>query len=178
MLNCINGTAPKGTGPVIIIGSGRSVWDDLAAVPYPTAPCIGVNTAGVFCPRMLHWVSMHRELFAPLIPAREYHWPKETTYTTHAWRHNAAGVQCVWDGSPVPDTSGCLGLMLALQWGYSPVILCGITLSDSGRFHDPYSVGRVEAYRPVNDTWAWLRKQYGSHIRSMSGLTRQWFGTA
>lgn len=176
-------------GPVNVIGAGRSVWNDLAESPYPLAPSIGVNVGGVFAPRMLHWVSMHKEFFRWALPMQKYqrlsptsnmlkigNGPLEGDPVTHAWKKDAAGVDYVWFGEIVPDTSGCFAAMLAILFGFSPVVLCGVPLDDGGRFYDPHEVDRKGAYVETNDTWKWLRREHGGQIRSMSGRTREWFG--
>lgn len=184
MLTCVNQHSllgGSGHGPVNVLGSARGVWEDLAASPCQAAPTIAANVAGCFAPRLLHWVSVHREIFPACWPLRcltlsEDHGNKlgRGPVFTHAWRHAGERVDYAWLSEVVPDTSGCLAAMLALHFGYAPVVLCGIPLDDSGRFHAPHDEER--SYPETNDTWAWLREKHGDRLRSMSGRTRDWFG--
>jgi hypothetical protein len=178
MFTCTNRPANfvgQHRGPCNLIGSARCVWEDLRDSPYKEAPSVGCNDAGVYAPRMLHWVSMHKEFFEPAVALRRYHYPDEP-FITHAWKKNARAVDYVWFSDIVPDTSGCFGVMMALMFGFSPVIMCGIPLDDSGRFHAPHTESRVGAYVTTNDTWAWLKREHGRKIRSMSGRSRELFG--
>ena len=175
----------KYSGPVNVLGSGRGVWDDLAKSPFQNAPTIAVNVAGIFAPRLIHWASVHREFFPAAIPLRKLTLAQDYNNEldkrevfTHAWNpdNRESCVDFNWSGDVVPDTSGCFAVMLAIEFGFSPIVMCGIPLDDSGRFHAPYCENRKDAYRVTNDTWAWLRETYGDKVRSMSGLTMEWFG--
>jgi len=169
------------SGPVNVLGSARGCWDDLAASPYQDVPTIACNVAGCFAPRLLHWVSMHRRMFATCMPLRDMTITEDhdrrlgrgMTFT-HCWKKHAEQADFVWFGDMVPDTSGCFAAMLALHFGYSPIVLCGVPMDGSGRFHAPHE--EVREYPETNDTWAWLRREHGDKIRSMSGRTREWFG--
>ena len=184
MLTCVNQEdcfAGSGRGAVNVLGSARCVWDDLAASPYQAAPTIAANVAGAFAPRLLHWVSVHREMFPACWPMRRLTLSEDHRNRlgrgpafTHAWRHAGEQVDYAWLSDVVPDTSGCLALMLALHCGYAPIVLCGIPLDESGRFHAPRDEER--SYAETNDTWAWLRKTHGDSGRWTSERPRGWFG--
>jgi hypothetical protein len=184
MMECVNREdtlARSGRGPANVLGSARCAWADLAASPYQQAPTIAANVAGCFAPRLLHWVSMHREIFPACMPLRRLTLSEDHKnrlgrgpVITHAWRKHGELVDFVWLSEIVPDTSGCLAAMLALHFGYDPIVLCGVPLDDAGRFHAPHDERR--SYPPANGTWAWLQREHGPRLRSMSGRTRELFG--
>jgi len=129
---------------------------------------------------------LHREAFAPLIPAQRYLMSKDGRIRadgvstlplktiSHSWKKPAPGVQCTWFGDLAPDFSGCFATMLALTLGYSPVILCGIPRDDSGHFYEPLDIPTA-SYPVTNDSWYAIARAHAHEVFSMSGWTRDLF---
>lgn len=170
------------SGPAIVCGSARCLWDDLAAAP--AGDLVAVNYAGIFLhdtPK--HWVSIHAEAFQWMLPLRVGRvWQGDGRLQagqgieTHA-QHQCIGVRHVWpakrDGS-----SGLFAARVALALGYAPVILCGIPLDRGGHFYDQPGKSTGEGnYGLYLDSWRGAAKyEFGGRVFSMSGATRNLLG--
>lgn len=180
-LKCIEGYDATGLyrGPLRIVGSARCVWEDLQAAPFPKAPIMALNWTGIFLREALHWASIHREICAPIVTARDaFHRPvRADPLLTHAWKKPAPGVHSVWFGDVAPDFTGCFSVMLALTLGYSPIILCGVPMDTSGHYYDAIDVSHKDL-SPTNDSWYMLAREHANDIHSMSGWTRKLFDAA
>jgi len=140
---------------------------------------MALNWTGIFMREATHWASIHREICAPILAAREaFHRPvRARPIHAHAWKKPAPGVQSVWFGDTQPDFSGCFAVMLALTLGYSPIILCGVPMDTSGHYYDALD-GEHKDLSPTNDSWYMLAREHAHEVFSMSGWTRQLFERA
>lgn len=180
-LRCVEGADLSGScrGPLRIVGSARCTWDDLRAAPFQDAPVMALNWTGIFLPDVMHWASLHREICAPILAAREaYHKLKpQRQMITHAWKKSAPGVDCVWFGDIAPDFSGCFAVMLALTLGYSPIVLCGVPMDASGHYYDAHDA-LAKDLSPTNDSWYALAREHAHEVFPTSGWTRELFDAA
>jgi hypothetical protein len=181
LLNCINRSHVERarTPTAIVTGTSRNVWSDLRLVQNaePGADVIAVGISGVHNPHIKHWVSLHPEFFKHSEPMRNWRNRNMTLVPPikHTWKKNHEFVDYVWFGDYPPDFSGCFAVMIALMLGYENVIICGIPHDNTGRFCDPFGMGK-RGYPISTDTWHLLKREYGSRIRAMSGLTKDLFG--
>jgi hypothetical protein len=175
------------TGPLIVVGTGRTMWADLAALDTLDADVMAINMAGVFLPRApQHWASLHGEKFQwwiPLMHADGVAWNERgfsagPVMETHSYRRYP-GVKHVWPDSIMPPTdggSGLAGIRAGLAMGYAPLILAGMPIDDTGHFYDP--PGRALA---THGMFLAVFRQAAKHefrgrVRSMSGATRELVG--
>lgn len=177
ILTCLAGSERLGeySGPACVVGSSRSVWDELRRLP-EAATLIAVNVQGCFVPNVRHWCSVHPELFEYAEPLRRWlaqHYPGAVAPLRHAWvrpEKTAPDADIAWYGDMPPDLSGCFGVMVALQLGYSPVYTCGITHDNGGHVYEPYGSPIENAtYDLKCHTWHRLAQRYGRVLRPMAG---------
>lgn len=180
-LRCVEGEDLTGahSGPLRIVGSARCVWDDLQRAPFPEAPIMALNWTGIFLRDAVHWASLHREICAPIVAARDaFNRPvRAQPMHAHTWKKNAPGVDTVWFGDVPPDFTGCFAVMLALTLGYSPIVLCGVPMDSSGHYYDALDA-QHKALGPTNDSWYALAREHAHELYSMSGWTRALFDAA
>jgi len=175
-------------GSLIILGCGRTVWDDFNRARKIFTDCnkvyqvMVINLAFMGLEDMFrrdqvtidHFVSLHPEYFA-----------LRTIYVkdrcrTHG-RRMYPNTDYVWyfaDGG----TSGLFALRIAVALGYYKIIICGIPLDDQGRFFDPPGQPGDSACNSIKlefDNFKYsLVPNYNDRIRAMSGYTKKIFGEA
>ena len=180
-LNCLAGR------PAAVCGNARGVFDEIRAVTerFPTLAVFGVNDAGMYLPKLDHWVSLHSEKMATWKAARwlQPRGPLEDV-TTHSIEPKP-GVAVVWEGlRPTFALSGYFALQLAWIMGASPIILCGCPGSFAPRFWETeprteFGYGSGAYDEGVQDQ---LTKEMArvpelkAAVRSCSGWTREFFG--
>ncbi len=130
------------SGLLLVISSGRSLWDDLKKFeetfkrPYDT---MGVNFAGMFFPFPLtHWATLHGEYFDWWVTMRKemYHSQEVQTHTnTLMSRRKPTMAKNVWHMPNVGGTSGMFAIKVGLALGYDKVVLCGLPADGSGHFY-------------------------------------------
>lgn len=187
------------TKPLIICGSGRSLFSDLHSVwqnlsrPRERAhwprdlhnvfDFMAINDAYLALDHVDHLVSYHDELIWPLLMLRG---PREAIngeyvvrvpVQTHSQRQ-AKGVKKVWAFEDGGGSSSFLGVQIGLELGYSRIVLCGVPFDTSGRFYQPaWTHGHDYA---ATDGWEiWERWKTGGKleaVRSLSGRTRDLLG--
>jgi len=170
-------------GVALVVGSARGVWEDLRAASTLLAGrpvTLAVNAMVAFLPWIIdHAVSHHgralahlvgyRRLVVSLAPAA-----REAPIVTHS-TYATAGIDRVWPEFKAGDSS-LLAARVALALGCPRVILAGVPLDGSGRFHDDPSQPPFDyagLYRPV---WEAARAELVGRVVSMSGFTRELLG--
>lgn len=164
-------------GRVLVCGSARCLWDDLARVPHGQGyDVMAINFAGLFLPRRLnHWVSLHGVLFDSLRGGRAYmqrHLDKRAPpYITHALNPRTT-VDHVWRDT-IGQDSGLYGVRIALMLGYEEVLLAGMPVDGTGHFYEDPRVAHIGfESRPQ---WERFAKVFAGRVRSLSGWTRELF---
>ena len=128
-------------GKLIIVSSGRCVWDDLEKAgmklnddEFPHIMC--VNDMIMYYPgKVIHAYSNNHKYLPKWIEARrdQYVTRWEGRINTHS---NKMGGRYTWPW-PGHGTSSLGATYTGLALGYEPVWLCGVPLDDSGRFFEP-----------------------------------------
>lgn len=181
------------SGKLLIVATGRGVWDDLQALgPWP-GDVMAINFIGVTLPLPLtHWCSVHGEMLEPARRLRQTFWEKGARIHTHSVPIHG-GADFIWDLAYGGGTSSLLAAMVGLALGYEQVVLAGCPLDNSGHFYDPpdgYLPNGISAgARNENGTWShficrsieldWKRIErevFQGRVRALSGRPRQWFG--
>ena len=139
------------SGPLIVCGAGRSLWDDLANLPVQSsADILCINLTGVVFPRrFLHWASMHGDHFPHWLGLRALDLPEDGHIHTHSMR---SGSEFFWDFENPGGCSGIFAALVGLALGYEHIVLCGCPENSDGHFYDPPgSSGTYTNSRPELD---------------------------
>jgi len=191
----VNGITGRGDPPAcaggfkglaLVLGTARSVWWDVYALPYFTRAqpdIIAINGMVLFFKdRIHHAVSMHPPELDYWRKLRKlYQGRDETPFLTHSYR---APADCeppdvVWDmPSGINGTSGLLAVMVGLALGYNEIILAGVPMDGQGHIYDPPGNETADLlHEHLELEWKKIAKEYfQGRVRSMSGRTREWLG--
>jgi len=171
------------SGLAVVCGSGRSLWADLEKIGDHGGAVMAVNLTGCFLKKSPeHWASVYADLFQWMLPLRpgmvrqaDGRLQVGQGIETHSM-NPCAGVKYVWkmkrDGS-----SGLFATRVALALGYAPVLLCGITLDNAGRFYDEPGNHPPEDYTGFRDAWVSAAKhEFNGRVQAVSGFLRDIVG--
>lgn len=183
-------TANNFKGSVMVVGSGKCLWDDIEAVwrklPAWQGDFLGVNWGGFWLPFPLkHLATLH--------PIYLKHWiAMRANSGIEGWIHTHSnlaveGVENVWEFENTADMSGLFGVKVALGLGYSEVIVVGMPMDGTGHFYDPPQNLTIAGHPPVEipnysasaSREAWERAnrhEFKGRVKSMSGMTRDILG--
>ena len=190
-------------GPVIIVGCGRTVWDDLSTFSHRW-PIMALNDIGLYLPIVHHWVSLHDDILICFHETRcrlkrpEAH-SLHSAYGTHTRRleMEAASNRILWPVQrtaradlnyaelnlwhlkPYCSISGVFAVFVALLLGYEHIVLAGIPADSSGGFYDPPGRFGPHGNNRYLRRWAETLDLYPivkERVRSLSGNTREWLG--
>jgi hypothetical protein len=130
----------KEKGDVLIVGGGRSVWDDVAKLwPVPEA-VIAVNDIGMYWPGYLKgWYSNDAVQLKAWHAGRRHWWEqiyRQTIPLHSCFAEKAGGGVHNWP-FPAHGSSGLVVTLVALAMGYERLWIAGIPLDDTGHFYDP-----------------------------------------
>ena len=169
--------AGKYSGPAIVMGSGRTLWDDLARIPAKEYAYIAVNLAGCFCQRNVsHWCSLHPEYFPNWLAIVQKH-PTGCTIWTHTQKQSPY-TNFFWN-LPNPQinggSSGMFATLVSLELGFAPIILCGMPLDTTGHFYDPPRSNELSLKTCIK-SWERNLHTFKDRVFSYSGLTRDMLG--
>jgi len=173
--------------PLLIISTGRCVWEDLEKVkPFDGFITMAVNYM------ILHWpwrldfaVSWHYDLVPLLVQVRTHrkHRNKPVTYGSkegqgidYSGRFKSGGIV----------TSGMYAACVGLHLGYEKIVIAGVPFDDSGHFYDPPGDEFKTRfhYEKKEKTWLEVKEMAGDKIRVVSGnlipcfgeFSKEWLG--
>jgi hypothetical protein len=192
--------AGKDSGPAVVLGTGRRVWEDLTRFVrevldvYDETFDLLPNYVGIvaindmiryFKGRVHHGVSLHPyelplwQALRPLCECDAY----PVSVHTRNWKNigpiGYIGPMFFWDiPGATGGSSGLFAAVVALALGYDPVYLCGVPMDASGHFYDP---PRLETRQFATDIeeMEWRKAKslfFNGRVKSMSGRTREWLG--
>ena len=161
---------------LLVIGSGRDVWNDLAMLDAKNFDLMAVNDMMIYYPgRLTYGVTHHPE---KLPGWRFFQDHAGTLMRTIAHRQHWGMVDHVWPIKRTGGTSGLFGVLVGLLMGYDQIVLAGIPCDDSPRFFDPpwkkhEHFGREDSH----DEWFRARDAiFNDKVKSMDGNTLAWLG--
>jgi hypothetical protein len=116
---------------LLIVGSGRCVWDDLEKIGFPDNPpnsiVMAVNDMIVHYPyRVDHAYSLNRSMLDKWIAARRYNTGPIIKHSPKTNKRRS-GVK----------SSGINAVYCGLDLGYEQIIVCGVPLDNSGHYFEP-----------------------------------------
>ena len=181
------------SGTAVVLGSGRSIWDDCAKIDFDKVEVIAVNNMIMHHKgRVHHGVSLHPEE-PPLW--RQLRWTNqcEPSYVhTHSHRlpenndnlppqefKTRHGLDYLWviEGGR-GGSSGLFACMVGLALGYERIIIAGIPLDGNGHFFDPPGA-ITKQFTGTNIKMEWDNardKYFNGRVKSLSGNSREWLG--
>jgi len=175
--------------PSIVCGNAEGVFDELSAAlqQYPNAVIFGVNDVGMFLPRLDHWMSMHSDNLGVWKAVRWLH-PKDREHTKYHAVDSRSFVDYNWSSlRPVFALSGYFAMQVAHIMGSDRIVLCGCPGSSVRRFFEArprtdFSYGNGNAggdkgvMQQLTNEMDRL-PDFRAKVRSMSGWTREYFGS-
>lgn len=166
------------SGPLLILGGGRTVWTDYESVKPWKGEIMAVNDIGAhFHERIRHWVTLHPEYMPGWRAYREGHlYGQGVPAMTHSHKMKP-GIDKAWPVENVGGTSGLFACFLALMMGYNEIVLAGITMSNDGHYFDaPWYRSDFED-GAIQSVWRQARTNiFAGRVKSLSGFTKEWLG--
>lgn len=177
----------KHRGPLTVLGGGRCLWEDVAALGAPQpkhgivlpGDIMACNDAGQYWHGPLqHWVTLHPEYMAGWVKFRLGHGYGEGRKPVTYSHIGGAGIDRLFPQCAIAGSSGAMAALGGLMLGYDPVILCGVPMDGSAHFFDPPWVQHHDFIQDhMRMAWAdWNRDFFQGRVVSMSGNTRRWLG--
>lgn len=168
------------SGPLLVMGAGRCLWDDLLAVDHGQwrGDKMAVNLTGAFYDRAIHhWASLHSDRYASMIEryARQRGMRPEQVPPIHDHKPGRLA-RYVWGIDNLGGSSGLFAATIALCMGYAPIVLAGAPMDDSGHFYDPPWAVTTFERDYVDAAWQRALPALRGRVFSMSGRTRDWLG--
>ncbi len=165
----------------IVLGTAPCMWDDLERAPKGW-DVVAVNGAGfLYLEPIKMWCSVHGKYMHEWIEKRRVTGASMDfeAFGNFGKRDDPGDIHA-WNMPNGNGSSGLFGVLIALEHGYTKIVLCGIPLEGQER-HDYKgdSVEVVEAptdYKHYRSGWLMRRDYLKLHVRSMSGWTKELFG--
>lgn len=169
-------------GVAVILGSGRSVFDDLRAIQAiaPAPSFFAANYAILFAPTVHHGVSHHQNELPHLVAlrARGMTPGARDRVVTHA-SAGGPGVDHVWPQfrGGRSGSSALLATRIALELGHESVIVAGCPLDGTGHvWDDPHPAVRFRDYARYRDGWHDARAILAGRVTAVSGYLAELLG--
>jgi hypothetical protein len=172
--------AGRFSGPLLVLGGGRSVWDDYAKVRPWKGEIMAVNDIGAHLhDRIRHWVTLHPEYLPGWRTYREKHnYGDRVPPMCHSHKVRE-GVDVAWALSAVGGTSGLFAVKVGLLLGYDEIVLAGVPMTGDGHYFDPPWYRTEFADRANEMEWrSAIRNLFKGRVTSLSGKTAEWIGAA
>jgi len=180
----------------VVVGGAADVLIQLASLQgstlfeygvhdiYKEAVIFAVNDIGMFLPKVDHWVSLHGKNLGAWKTVRwlhvrereltKYHTTEEYAYTDYNWQSL----------TPMFVLSGYFAMQIAYIMGAEQIILCGCPGDATPRFFDLPGQRREAGQFVYNEEGVWNQLEhemkrlpdFKAKVRSMSGMTRAFFG--
>lgn len=168
------------SGPLLVLGGGRTVWDDYAKVRPWKGEIMAVNDIGAHLhDRIRHWVTLHPEYFPGWRHYREKHNYGDRVPPMCHSQKSREGVDVAWNFAAVGGTSGLFAVKVGLLLGYTEIVLAGVPMTGDGHYFDPPWYKTEFADRANEMEWkSAIRNYFNGRVTSLSGKTADWIGSA
>lgn len=179
--------------PALIIGRAGCVWNDIKGalglfgqVGYAESAydVIAINGVGCDLPfRIDHWVSFHAELFPMWMQnRRDNGYPFAYPDGYQLWTSARGRHMTEWEKHykiRMVDcnggSSGMVAVLVALEIGAPKIVLAGVPLENEyGHYDKPGWWDEAHLHRVA---WEKLAPEVKARIRSLSGWTKEFFGS-
>lgn len=182
----------------IICGGAAGVFEELAAAQavLPEAVIFAVNEVGMFLPKVDHWVSLHADNLWAWKVVRDRHPRSAERLKTHS-ETPRGWLDYVWEQlTPEFCLSGYFAMQLAWIMGADRIVLCGCPGDGTPRFFEARCRERADSHAPLDgfaygqgtassdvNIVAQVQREmervsgFKDAVRSMSGWTREFFGS-
>lgn len=168
------------SGPLLIIGGGRCVWDDIAS---PAAKSWGgdvmaINDIGQYYHGVVHhWVTLHPEYMAGWRFFRERHCYGEGKRAATHSNNAKPEIDHAWDCMNLGGCSGLWACHVALMLGYDRILLAGVPMDNTGHFFDAPHYQSAHVDEAQDQVWGQsINQVFAGRVSSCSGRTREWLG--
>lgn len=167
----------KCSGRLLIVATGRCVWDDVEKAEYDEVMCVN--------DMIMHFPGKVNHIYS-----NDHHYlnywaqARRPTYPGGFLKHTCQvgeSTQLIWPW-PGHGTSSLNAVYTGLALGYDKIILAGIPLDDSGHYFDPPWV-KSNFTNEVSDKdsglhyWSNAKKQvFEGKVSSLSGRTKKLLG--
>jgi len=184
------------SGPCLVMGTGRSLWDDLGIINHDwIGGRMAVNEAIEHYPHPVdHAVSLHPEYLGHWMHFRQRAWQGSRPITMHSNKdhdliaasllyapHDDVRRLQVWDVRGVGAyTSGLFAVLVALMLGYDRIVLAGMPVDGSGHYYDAPDAPDIEDYGSDHHEQVWIEARdqvFEGRVTSLSGRTCDWLGS-
>lgn len=171
----------KHTGPLLVIGTARCVWDDLDWLGEWPGDAMCVNdVAEHYQGRVRHLFSLYPDLLQGWRKVRRHRFPgvDGPLVDTHSHR-NGPEIDRIWPPAVMGGTSGLGAALAGLMLGYAPVLLAGTPIANIGHYYDPPGAPTGgPGQEHVRLRWIEMRDTvFHGRVLSLSGWTREVLGT-
>lgn len=184
----------EGSGPAVICGGARSVFDELEQVleKEPKVTIFAVNDVGMYLANVHHWVSLHSDKLKAWRDVRALDSSLGQDFKTHSIppKEPWDGIDYAWMelGPSSFAISGYFAMQVAYLMGFDPIILCGCPGDKTPRFFESskaridqfgYGTGENHYDKSVMEQLVNEMKrvpEFKKRVRSVFGFTKQFFG--
>ena len=168
----------------LILGGADCVWEDMEA-----AQALGTFDATIAINDVLAYYDGPIDYAVSLHPQKYVIWMKERDrkdfqkpdcFVAFAGYPEAGCypidlvIDYKWPGMGTSGSSGLFAIKLAIDRGFTKIVLCGIPMTPAPHFFDGKEWGQVEQFWP---TWKLMINHFSDQTRSMSGRTMELLGT-
>ena len=183
----VPGVAGTFKGPLLIIGCGRGVWEDLHQIDHDhwKGDKMVVKDIGAYYYRPIdHWFTRYPEHLPGWVGHYQRRMEKAgktlKSFLRHAQKEGPS-VDHVWrfEGMASHLCSGLRAIVVGLALGYDEVVLAGIPKDNSGHFYSsPYEdyFGNHSEERFGEEVMQHMDRLFRGRVSSLSGNTKKWLG--
>lgn len=170
------------SGPLLIIGGGRCVWDDLARFNDKAfgGTRMAINDIGQhYMGHIDHWATLHPEYMHGWLHYRQTHvMSGDRPPLVHSDKAHHA-VDYAWSLQTSGGTSGLLAVWVGILMGFDPITIAGVPMDGSGHYFDPPDYSKTDFHQAhIRASWDWAATEiFDGRVKSMSGWTAKLLGT-
>jgi len=162
-----------------LIGSGMCLIESIKKIGY-IGDIMSVNVASFFFPEdrpYQHIVSYHYELFELSEKIRRWFNQKykciRHSHVSEDMKYYKNKIDYFWDIKPIPQLSGFLACTIGVILGYKKIILHGIPMDNTPRFHEIINIKKTRYDKIVDE----MNQPQYLHINKFKDIVKSCSGT-